>query len=65
MVARAIHGVMAGTGTAFVVVLAIETIGIRIFPQPAAMATRMLPAAIMLIVLASWLGLRSPVLARP
>ena len=56
---------MAGTGTAFVVVLAIETIGIRIFPQPAAMATRMLPAAIMLIVLASWLGLRSPVLARP
>ena len=126
---------MAGIGTAFVVVLAVEMIGIRIFPQPAAMnpldaasvrqhlseisigsfvavlvawtlaaflgpvvARRiagetprwpaltvaalfaamcaynlatvpmpawMLPAAVVLVVLASWLGLRGPALARP
>ena len=135
MVARAIRGIMAGIGTAFVVVLAIEMVGVRIFPQPATMdpldaesvrqhlseisagsfvavlvawtiaafvgplvarkiagerprwpaltvaaffavlcaynlytvpmPTWMLPAAIVLIVLASWLGLRRPVLARP
>lgn len=135
MVARAMRGIMAGLGTGFVVVLAVEMVGIRIFPQPAAMnpldaesvrqhlseisagsfmavlvawtlaaflgpvmarriagetprwpaltvvavfaalcaynlatvpmPTWMLPAAIVLVALASWLGLRSPVPARP
>ena len=35
--ARAIGGVVAGIVTAFVVVLAVETIGLQIFPQPAGM----------------------------
>jgi hypothetical protein len=37
LMARAIGGVVAGIVIAFVVVLAIEMIGIQIFPQPAGM----------------------------
>jgi hypothetical protein len=54
MVARAIGGVMAGMVIAFVVVLAIEMIGIRIFPQAAGMNP-----------LDAESGLPGPALARP
>jgi hypothetical protein len=35
--ARTIRGIAAGIGIAFVVVLAVEVIGLRLFPQPAGM----------------------------
>jgi F420-dependent methylenetetrahydromethanopterin dehydrogenase len=40
MVARAVGGVLAGIVMAFVVVLAVEMIGVQIFPQPAGMDPR-------------------------